>query len=355
MAAAAPTASPPAPSAIRTRRRPALLSILGVVFVLLLVAWLIVNAIKTPTDFFNVLLIGITQGSVYALVALGYTLVYGILQLINFAHGDVFALSGLFSTTVILSWFGLSDTSSTLGIVVGLGATFLIVAAFGGLVNSTIEFVAYRRLRNAPRLAVLITAVGMSFIVQNISLAIYGVNAHSIPPLISSKNIFSIGGVHYAWDAFFAVLVTAPVLLLLSWLVRSTRQGKSMRATSQDPEAAAIMGIDVNRTISFTFVLAGALAGIAGVLYVVEFNMRYDTGFTLGLIAFTAAVLGGIGNLTGAVVGALLIGLIQAFNEGLSWLAPGSDWTRSLVFAILIAILVFRPEGLLGERTPEGA
>jgi branched-chain amino acid transport system permease protein len=201
----------------------------------------------------------------------------------------------------------------------------------------------------------LITAVGMSFIVQNISLAIYGVNAHSIPPLISSKNIFSIGGVHYAWDAFFAVLVTAPVLLLLSWLVRSTRQGKSMRATSQDPEAAAIMGIDVNRTISFTFVLAGALAGIAGVLYVVEFNMRYDTGFTLGLIAFTAAVLGGIGNLTGAVVGALLIGLIQAFNEGLSWLAPGSDWTRSLVFAILIAILVFRPEGLLGERTPEGA
>ena len=338
----------------RSRKRPALLSILGVVFVCLLVAWLIVNAIKTPTDFFNVLLIGITQGSVYALVALGYTLVYGILQLINFAHGDVFALSGLFSTTVILSWFGLSDGSTTLAIVVGLGATFVIVAAFGGLVNSTIEFVAYRRLRNAPRLAVLITAVGMSFIIQNISLAIYGVNAHSIPPLISSNNIFTIGGVHYAWDAFFVILVTAPVLVLLSWLVKSTRQGKSMRATSQDPEAAAIMGIDVNRTISFTFVLAGALAGIAGVLYLVEFNMRYDTGFQLGLIAFTAAVLGGIGNLTGAVVGALLIGLIQAFNEGLSWLAPGSDWTRSLVFAILIAILVFRPEGLLGERTPEG-
>jgi len=338
----------------RSRKRPALLSILGVVFVGLLVAWLIVNAIKTPTDFFNVLLIGITQGSVYALVALGYTLVYGILQLINFAHGDVFALSGLFSTTVILSWFGLSDASTTLGIVVGLGATFVIVAAFGGLVNSTIEFVAYRRLRNAPRLAVLITAVGMSFIIQNISLAIYGVNAHSIPPLISSNNIFTIGGVHYAWDAFFVILVTAPVLVLLSWLVKSTRQGKSMRATSQDPEAAAIMGIDVNRTISFTFVLAGALAGIAGVLYLVEFNMRYDTGFQLGLIAFTAAVLGGIGNLTGAVVGALLIGLIQAFNEGLSWNAPGPAWTKSIVFTILILILVFRPEGLLGERTPEG-
>ena len=313
------------------------------------------NAIKTPTDFFNVLLIGITQGSVYALVALGYTLVYGILQLINFAHGDVFALSGLFSTTVILSWFGLSDASAILGIVVGLGATFVIVAAFGGLVNSTIEFVAYRRLRNAPRLAVLITAVGMSFIVQNISLAIYDVNARSIPPLISSKDVFSISGVGYAWDAFFVVLVTIPVLLLLSWLVKSTRQGKAMRATSQDPEAAAIMGINVNRTITFTFALAGALAGVGATLYLVEFNIRYDTGFTLGLIAFTAAVLGGIGNLTGAVLGALIIGMVQAFNEGLSWNAPGPAWTKSIVFGILILILVFRPEGLLGERTPEGA
>jgi branched-chain amino acid transport system permease protein len=128
-----------------------------------------------------------------------------------------------------------------------------------------------------------------------------------------------------------------------------------MRATSQDPEAAAIMGIDVNRTITFTFILAGALAGIGAVLFLVEFNIRYDTGFTLGLIAFTAAVLGGIGNLTGAVLGAVLIGMIQAFNEGLGWHTAGSDWTKSIVFAILIAILVFRPEGLLGERTPEGA
>src|SRR5213076_1470821 len=156
-----------------------------------------------------------------------YKLVYGILQLINFAHGDVFALSGLFSTTVILSWFGLSDASTTLGIVVGLGATFVIVAAFGGLVNSTIEFVAYRRLRNAPRLAVLITAVGMSFIVQNISLALYDVNFRSVPPLIPGSSVFTIGGVHYGWDEFFVVLVTAPVLVVLSWLVKTTRQGKA--------------------------------------------------------------------------------------------------------------------------------
>ena len=329
---------------------------LGLFFVALLLAWLIKNAIDTPQDFFNVLLIGLTTGAVYALVALGYTLVYGILQLINFAHGDVFALSGLFATTMIGgAVFNLTGATSTLGIIVGLGATFLIASAFGATVNSTIEFVAYRRLRSAPRLAVLITAVGMSFIVQNISLAIYDVNARSIPPLISGHSVFSISGVEYSWEAFFVVLVTAPVLVLLTWLVKSTRQGKAMRATSQDPEAAAIMGINVNRTITFTFALAGALAGIGATLYLVEFNIRYDTGFTLGLIAFTAAVLGGIGNLTGAVLGAILIGMIQAFNEGLSWNAPGPAWTKSIVFAILIAILVFRPEGLLGERTPEGA
>jgi branched-chain amino acid transport system permease protein len=350
------TGTPPGlPSALRNRQRPEFLSVLGLVFVGLLLAWLVVNAIKTPTDFFNVFLIGLTTGSVYALVALGYTLVYGILQLINFAHGDVFALSGLFASTLIVSVFHIDDHSAALVIVAGLGAIFVIAAVFGALINSTIEFVAYRRLRQAPRLAVLITAVGMSFIVQNISLAIYDVNFRSVPPLISSASVFAIGAVHYSWDSFFVVLVTAPVLVLMTWLVKSTRQGKAMRATSQDPEAAAIMGINVNQTITFTFALAGGLAGVGAVLYLVEFNIRYDTGFQLGLIAFTAAVLGGIGNLTGAVLGAILIGLIQAFNEGLSWFAPGSDWTRSIVFAILIAILVFRPEGLLGERTPEGA
>jgi branched-chain amino acid transport system permease protein len=323
--------------------------------VALLFAWLAKNLYDKPADFFNVFLIGLTTGSVYALVALGYTLVYGILQLINFAHGDVFALSGLFASTLIVSLFGLDETTGALAILGGLGATFVVAMVFGATINTSIELVAYRRLRSAPRLAVLITAVGMSFIVQNISLAIYDVNSRSIPPLISEKNVFSIGGVHYNWISLFVLLVTAPVLVLLTWLVKSTRHGKAMRATSQDPEAAAMLGINVNRTISFTFALAGSLAGVGATLFLVEFNMRYDTGFQLGLIAFTAAVLGGIGNLTGAVLGAILIGLIEAFNEGLSWLAPGSDWTRSIVFGLLIAILVFRPEGLLGERTPEGA
>jgi branched-chain amino acid transport system permease protein len=334
--------------------------VLGVLFVILLGIWLVKNFLvlrdeERGYDFFNVFLIGLTTGSVYALVALGYTLVYGILQLINFAHGDVFALSGLFASTWIVSVFHLDEQTAALTIVGGLAATFVIAMAFGGLINTTIEFLAYRRLRSAPRLAVLITAVGMSFIVQNIALAVYDVNYRSVPPLLPSSNVFEFRGVHYGWEELFVILVTAPVLVVLSWLVKTTRQGKGMRATSQDPEAAAIMGIDVNRTISFTFALAGALAGIGAVLFLVEFNMRYDTGFQLGLIAFTAAVLGGIGNLTGAVLGAILIGLFQAFNEGLPWFAPGPDWTRSIVFGLLIAILVFRPEGLLGERTPEGA
>jgi branched-chain amino acid transport system permease protein len=339
---------------LRRRQRPSMLSLVGLSLVALFVVWLVINLVKTPTDFVNVFLIGLTLGCVYALVALGYTLVYGILELINFAHGDVFALTGLVASSLIVSTFTLDESSSALAIVVGLGATFLIAMVFGATVNAGIEFIAYRRLRNAPRLSLLITAVGMSFIIQNISLAFFDVNFRSVPPLISEKDVFSVGDVHYGWDSFFVVLITVPTLFVLRWLVGRTKQGKAMRATSQSPEAAAIMGININRTISFTFALAGALAGVGAVLYLVEFNIRYDTGFQLGLIAFTAAVLGGIGNLTGAVLGAILIGMIQAFNEGLAWHAAGSDWTRSIVFAILILILVFRPEGLLGERTPEG-
>jgi branched-chain amino acid transport system permease protein len=173
--------------------------------------------------------------------------------------------------------------------------------------------------------------------------------------VLPKGDVFSIGGVHYPWEKFIVVLITVPVLLGLVYLVQKTRQGKAMRATAQDRDAAAMMGINVNRTISFTFLIAGGLAGAGGLVYALYFGqVRYDTGFQLGLISFTAAVLGGIGNLPGAVLGALCIGFIQAFNEGLPWQSPGTDWTQSIVFSILILILVFRPEGLLGERTPEG-
>jgi branched-chain amino acid transport system permease protein len=167
--------------------------------------------------------------------------------------------------------------------------------------------------------------------------------------------VFTIGGVAYTWDKLIVLLFTIPVLFALIWLVQRTRHGKAMRATAQDRDASAMMGINVNRTISFTFLLAGSLAGAAGLLYALYItNIRYDEGFRLGLIAFTAAVVGGIGNLPGAVLGGLVIAMIEAFNNGLGWVTPGSDWTQSIIFSILIIILVFRPEGLLGERTPEG-
>jgi branched-chain amino acid transport system permease protein len=330
-------------------------TLIGYGLVGLVLLWLAINFVKTPAEFVNVGLIGLTNGAIFGLVALGYTLVYGILQLINFAHGDVFALSGLFASTMIVSVLGLDTDTSVAGILGGMLLTLVVVMSLFSLFNAGIELVAYRRLRRAPRLAPLITAVGMSFIIQNIALAIYGVEFHDVPNFIPRTDVISIGNIHYGWNKLAVLIIVIPVLMLLTWFVRSTRQGKAMRAVAQDPEASAMMGINVNRTISVTFAIAGALAGSAGIVYLLQFNMRFDTGFEIGLIAFTAAVLGGIGNLSGAVLGALLIGFIQAFNEGLTWMTPGSDWTRSIVFGILIAILVFRPEGLLGERTPEGA
>jgi branched-chain amino acid transport system permease protein len=337
------------------RVRPSIVSAVGLALVLVVLVWLGVNLVKTPELFGNVFFIGLTNGAVYALVALGYTLVYGILQLINFAHGDMFALSGLVASTVLFTVFGLSAESSMIAVVGGILLGLLITMTVWAFLNAGIELVAYRRLRNAPRLAALITAVGMSFIVQNVGLAIYDVDFRSASQLLPRTPVFEIGDVAYGWNKFIVVLITVPTLVLLTWFVRTTRQGKAMRAVAQDREASSMMGINVNRTISVTFALAGSLAAVGGMLFLLQFNMRYDTGFELGLIAFTSAVLGGIGNLTGAVLGAMLIGFIQAFNEGLTWYTPGSDWTRSIVFGILIGVLVFRPEGLLGERTPEGA
>jgi branched-chain amino acid transport system permease protein len=342
-------------SALERLRASTVTDKIGLALVGLLFFWLAVNFVRDPTEFVNVALIGITNGAIYGVVALGYTLVYGILQLINFAHGDVFALAGLFASTLIVSVFGLDTDSSVPVIIGGLLATLVIGMVVFSIVNATIERAAYKPLRHAPRLAPLITAIGVSFIVQNVALAFYGVDYRSVPDFIPTSDVISIGGITYTWKKLTAILIVVPLLLLLTWFVQRTKQGKAMRAVAQDREASAMMGIDVNRTISVTFMIAGALASAAGLVYLLQFNMRYDTGFELGLIAFTAAVLGGIGNLTGAVLGALIIGLIQAFNEGLTWLAPGSDWTRSIVFGILIGILVFRPEGLLGERTPEGA
>jgi branched-chain amino acid transport system permease protein len=343
-----------ATAALQRVRSSSLIDSIGLLLLAGVLLWLLLKFFEDPTRFLNVAIIGATNGAIYGLVALGYTLVYGILQLINFAHGDVFALSGLVASTMIVSVFELDAETGVLLVIVGLLGTLAVTMPLFAILNATIERVAYKPLRRAPRLAPLITAVGVSFIVQNVSLALYGVDFESVPNFIPRTEAISIGDVVIQWNKIGVFLIVIPVLLVLTWFVRSTRQGKAMRAVAQDTEASAMMGIDVNRTISVTFFLAGSLAAVAGLVYLLQFNIRYDTGFELGLIAFTAAVLGGIGNLTGAVLGAMMIGMVQAFNEGLDG-TPGGDWTRSIVFGILIAVLVFRPQGILGERTPEGA
>jgi branched-chain amino acid transport system permease protein len=328
---------------------------LATLLLLALFFWLIVNLVKGPAYFTNIAFIGLTNGAVYALVALGYTLVYGILELINFAHGDVFMLGALISASMMITNFGVTTSSSTGFLVIGIIGSLIVAMLACGVINATIEFVAYRPLRGAPRLAPLITAIGVSFILEDIAIGWKQTGYTAVPNVLPKGDVFSAGGVSYTWEKLIVVMITVPVLAALVYLVQRTRQGKAMRATAQDRDAAAMMGINVNRTISFTFLIAGGLAGAGGLVYALYFGqVRYDTGYQLGLIAFTAAVLGGIGNLPGAVLGALCIGFIQAFNEGLRWHSPGSDWTESIVFSILILILVFRPEGLLGERTPEG-
>jgi branched-chain amino acid transport system permease protein len=337
---------------LRRSYRPAPIQLLSFLFVGILGVWLLVNLVKTPTHWLDLFLIGLTLGMVYALIALGYSLVYGILELINFAHGDVFMLGAMMTVTLVAT-FGLGVHGSVL---IWILPMLVIASAFTGVMNTVIEIVAYRPLRGAPRLAPLITAIGVSFILQTVGLVWKGPAPVSIrDDILPNGKIFHLGEADFGWNQLIVFVVTIPTLILLVWLVQKTKSGKAMRAVAQDKDAAAMMGIDVNRTISFTFLIAGFLAGFAGVLYALFVtNVQFDTGFRLGLFAFTAAVLGGIGNLPGAVLGAVCIGLIEQFNNGLTWHTPGTDWTNALIFAILILILVFRPEGLLGERTPEG-
>ncbi len=342
-------------TSFRSRSRLTLIDSIGLFLVALVVVWLVVNLFKEPAAFATTFLNGLTVGLVYGLIALGYSLVYGILELINFANGDVFMLGSWVTFSVAVGWFGLGNSNSLSTLIPALLVTLACAMAFCAVLNTAIERIAYRPLRHAPRLAPLITAIGMSFILQNVGLNRLGPAPVSLPNILSHNAVFNWHGIEYDWYQLIVGVATLPVLAMLMYLVQRTKQGKAMRATAQDQDAAAMMGIDVNRTISFTFLIAGALAGVAGMFYALyTTNIQFDQGFRLGLIAFTAAVLGGIGNLPGAVLGAIIIGLIQQFNEALTWMTPGSDWTQSIVFAILILILVFRPEGLLGERTPEG-
>jgi branched-chain amino acid transport system permease protein len=344
-----------------------LLWLFGVILLFGVGWWLIGSAIRSPSRFVEVSLIGFTNGMIIALIALGYTLVYGIIELINFAHGDNFML-GTFQThsvvidgsfqipllfTVIAIPLGTASVgTSDLRRAYSIGAALLLSMLFCMTINVTIERIAYKPLRNQPRLVPLITAIGMSFILANIGLA--WKNPGPVPvrgDILPSGDLFTVGGITYSIKDFIVLAITVPLLGVLTYLVANTKPGKAMRATAQDRDASAMMGINVDRTISFTFALGGALAGAAGTIYALYIGTsKFDLGFRLGLFAFTAAVLGGIGNLAGAVLGGILLGLIAAYNEGFA----DARWTTTIIFSILILVLVFRPAGLLGEQTPEG-
>jgi branched-chain amino acid transport system permease protein len=294
---------------------------------------------------------GVSNGAIWALVAIGYTLVYGIIELINFAHGDVFMI-GSFVSFSIWSTVGLTLATGALGVVFGLIVALIVAMVACGTLNVAIERVAYRPLRNATKLAPLITAVGFSFILQNVGLEWYGGSQKGVDDLIRSQaDFFVIGGVHITHADVLAIAVTVPLVLLLAAFINRTRVGKAMRATAQDPEAARLMGINVDNTISLTFLLGGLMAGAAGLVFALyETTIWYFQGFQAGLIAFTAAVMGGIGNLWGAVLGGVIIGCIQQIADDRM---GGGTWTSAVVFAYLVMIMVFRPQGLIGEQTRE--
>jgi len=301
------------------------------------------------------LTIGLANGLIIALIAIGYTLVYGILELINFAHGDVFMLGTaftFFALNFITDSLGLDPRSGTALLATFLALPFIMLGC--AAINATIERLAYRPLRNAPRLAPLISAIGMSFVLLNIGLILLGPSQRAVAPVMPKEPVISFpsGEEWIGTEHLIVAGVTIPLLLLLRWFVANTRQGKSMRATAQDREAAGLMGIDVNRTISLTFLIAGALAGAAGLIVALYYGQtNFNFGFQFGLLSFTAAVLGGIGNLTGATLGAIVIGLVMAMSDRFL----EARWTSVIVFSILILVLVFRPTGLLAEKQSERA
>jgi len=294
---------------------------------------------------------GLSNGAIWALIAMGYTLVYGIIELINFAHGDVFMVGSL-TASGFWGSIGLGLATGPVGLIAGLLLTLIVSMLVCGSLNVLIERVAYRPLRGAPKLAPLITAVGFSFILQDVGLLWIGGNPVGVSDLVRENNtVFHISGVVVHRADVLAIGVAVPLVIALTWFITRTRPGRAMRATAQDPEAARLMGINVDSTISLTFLLGGMLAGAAGLVYALyETTVAYNQGFRGGLIAFTAAVMGGIGNIRGAVLGGLVIGCVQALSDNR---IHGGEWTEAVVFGYLILVMVLQPRGLLGEETRE--
>ncbi len=297
---------------------------------------------------------GLVLGAVYALVALGYTMVYGILGLINFAHGEVVMIGALVALAVIQP-LAAAGMPLFLLLLIGLGCAVLACMMLG----ASIERIAYRPLRNAPRLAPLITAIGVSIVLQYSAVLLWGRSYLAYPELLPTTPLHLFGA--RISPAQIAILAASSVLMCgLLWLVHRTRLGRAMRATAENPSVARLMGVNVDRVITSTFVIGSGLGAIAGVLVSVNYSVaHYQMGFMLGLKAFTAAVLGGIGNLGGAMVGGLLLGLIESLGSGyigdLTGGVFGSNYRDVFAFLVLVIVLIFRPSGLLGERVAERA
>jgi branched-chain amino acid transport system permease protein len=291
---------------------------------------------------------------VYALVALGYTMVYGILGLINFAHGEVVMVGAMVALTALQLLL-----ATALAPVLAIALSLLIAIAACMALGYSIERIAYRPLRNAPRLAPLITAIGVSIVLQNLAMMIWGREYHAFPLPINNQ-LHALGGAIIS-DVQLAIIVIALLMMVaLMVIVHRTRMGRAMRAVAENPNAATLMGVDINRVISLTFMLGSALAAVAGFMVSANYGIvHYYMGFMLGLKAFTAAVLGGIGNLRGAMLGGVLLGLIESLGAGyigdLTGGFFGSNYQDVFAFFVLIAVLVFRPSGLLGERVAERA
>jgi len=297
---------------------------------------------------------GLVQGSVYALVALGYTMVYGILGLINFAHGEVVMVGAMIAFTLLQTLLA-AAVSPVVAILLSLLVAIVLCMALG----YGIERIAYRPLRNAPRLAPLITAIGMSIVLQNLAMMIWGREYHAFPMPLGNA-LHEVGGAIITDVQIGIVLVALLMMSGLMIVVHRTRMGRAMRAVAENPSAAVLMGVDINRVISSTFMLGSALAAVAGFMVSANYGIvHYYMGFMLGLKAFTAAVLGGIGNLRGAMLGGVLLGLIESLGAGyvgdLTGGFLGSNYQDVFAFFVLIAVLVFRPSGLLGERVAERA
>lgn len=285
-------------------------------------------------EFIQQLINGLALGSVYALLALGYTMVYGIIQLINFAHGEIYmigAFAGFYSATTLK---------------LPLIPTLLVAMAVSSLAGIIIEKIAYKPLRNSPRITLLITAIGVSLLLQNSMRILVGSDPKPFPDLINAGAL-NIGAVQIQWKTILMFLVSALLVIVLQFIVYKTKLGKAMRAASQDIEAASLMGINVNNTISFTFALGSALAGISGVLVAISYpSITPYIGVMPGLKSFVAAVLGGIGSIPGALVGGLLIGILETLSKAYI----STSFSDAIVFGILILILLIKPSGLLGKK-----